>query len=224
MDGHDFFCEVDTDFILDKFNLTGLNTEVDRMGDIIDVITDNFNYDSPTIQGSGLGGAFHERDRQALNRAANHLYGMIHARFIMTARGLQRMLEKYQNKHFGTCPRVLCEGQPLLPIGLHDNPQQSWVRLYCPKCEDLYVPRGTRHATLDGAYFGTSFPGMLFQMYPKILPERKIEKYSPKIYGFKVHEYAKLERWQNSKREKSEKKVETVIKEVMKIRGSQTKS
>lgn len=213
---------MDTDFILDKFNLTGLNTEVDRMSDIIDVITDNFNYDDPVRSGSAPG-PLTDKDRQVLNRSATHLYGMIHARFILTARGLQRMLDKFRHGEFGTCPRVLCETQPLLPIGLHDTPQQSCVRLYCPRCEDLYVPRTAKLATIDGAYFGTSFPGMLFQMYPQVLPQRRVLKYSPKIYGFQVHEYAKLERWQQKQREKAENKVEKVRARIQDLRGQASK-
>lgn len=50
-------------------------------------------------------------------------------RYIVTARGLAAMLEKFKNCDFGRCPRVLCEGQPCLPVGTHDIPGQSTVKV-----------------------------------------------------------------------------------------------
>jgi casein kinase II subunit beta len=37
------------------------------------------------------------------------LYGLIHARFILSPRGLLLMKEKYMVGAFSYCPRVLCE-------------------------------------------------------------------------------------------------------------------
>lgn len=47
-------------------------------------------------------------------------------------------------------------------------------------------------ASIDGAHFGTSFPHILFQVYPKLLPSKSIEKFTPRIYGFKIHPSAEL--------------------------------
>ena len=79
-------------------------------------------------------------------------------------------VEKYRKADFGRCPRVYCYSQPLLPVGLSDIPYQKAVKLYCPRCEDLYSPKSNRHGSIDGAYFGTTFPHMLFMVYPQMIP------------------------------------------------------
>lgn len=79
-------------------------------------------------------------------------------------------MEKYKQGVFGKCPRVICESQHLLPMGQHDIPNTSHVKLYCAKCEDIYNPKSSRHNSIDGAYFGTSFHNILFQVrhkYPR---------------------------------------------------------
>lgn len=81
-------------------------------------------------------------------------------------------LEKYKRADFGRCPRVLCQQQPLLPVGLTDVPYEKSVKLYCGRCEDLYSPKSSRHGSIDGAYFGTTFPHLLFLVYPTLIPPK----------------------------------------------------
>lgn len=67
-----------------------------------------------------------------------HFYSLFHdVNFVKTL----FQLEKYKNYDFGRCPRVYCCGQPCLPVGQSDIPRSSTVKIYCPKCEDIYYPR-----------------------------------------------------------------------------------
>jgi casein kinase II subunit beta len=84
---------------------------------------------------------------------------------------------------------------------MSDLPNVQTVKLYCAKCEDLYNPKSSRHATIDGAYFGTSFQNILFQVYPALVPDKSVARYEPRVFGFKVHAAAALQRWQENRRE-----------------------
>lgn len=86
-------------------------------------------------------------------------------------------------------------------MGLSDLPGVKSVKLYCAKCEDLYNPKSSRHAAIDGAYFGTSFHNILFQVYPALIPEKSQRRHEPRVFGFRVHASATLARWQDRKRD-----------------------
>lgn len=186
------------------------------------------------------------------------------------------MVEKYKKYDFGRCPRVLCYGQPLLPVGLSDIPYQKAVKLYCQRCEDIYSPKSTRHGQIDGAYFGSTFPHMLLMVYPQLIVPKsvpggansasmgfanssaaaasgqaasersgstsstagggagngandhpglrgtqhtgaatgganaavKAERFRPRIFGFQMHEHARVMRWQEAMRDKQVERLE----------------
>lgn len=194
--GNEYFCEIDEDYITDRFNLTGLNTEVHYYQHALDLITDVFDLDCEDDM------------RETIEKSARHLYGLVHARYIVTTRGMAKMVEKFKKSDFGRCPRVMCESHPLLPFGPSDNPGLKTVKLYCAKCEDIYNPKSSRHASIDGAYFGSSFHNILFQVYPALVPTKSRRRYEPKIFGFKVHHAAALARWQDVVRRNQRKRLE----------------
>lgn len=176
--GNEFFCEVDEEFIQDDFNLSGLSGQVPYYDYALDMILDA---DSPNNE------VLTEEQHGLVENAAEMLYGLIHVRYILTTRGMSAMYEKYKNSEFGRCPRVHCNGQPALPVGLADNPRQNTVKIFCPKCGDIYYPRYKYQGNVDGAYFGTTFPHLLLMTYPTMRPAKQTETYTPRVFGFKLH-------------------------------------
>jgi casein kinase II subunit beta len=187
--GHEYFAEVSEDFIEDDFNLTGLNALVPFYKEALEMILDvEPQEDSLKIP-----------DVSIVESSAELLYGLIHQRYILTKQGLQQMVsrnerqrpdagcecliltslsllspppqvEKYDAGHFGYCPRVFCHSHPVLPCGRSDLPGLDTVKLFCANCIDCYAPPSSRFHGVDGAFFGTTFPHLLFQCYREIAP------------------------------------------------------
>lgn len=164
----DFLCRVDNEYIRDRFNLTYLEREIPNFKKAFDVILGDF-FD-----------AEYQED-------AIRLYGLIHARYILTPSGLSKMNSKFKERAFGTCQRVLCENNPVLPVGISDRPNQCSMRVFCPRCRDIYIPRSKRGQAFDGAWFGTTFPHFLLQSYKEhgSSTAHKVA-YVPRIFGFKL--------------------------------------
>ncbi|GJP38570.1 hypothetical protein CLOM_g23011 [Closterium sp. NIES-68] len=180
--GNEFFCEVDDEYIQDDFNLSGLSSQVPYYDYALDLILD---VESPTDD------ILTEEQHEMVESAAEMLYGLIHVRYILTTRGLSTMLDKFKNVDFGRCPRVFCSGQPCLPMGQSDIPRTSTVKIYCPKCEDIYYPRSKYQGNIDGAYFGTTFPHLFLMTYPYVKPAKPTQSYVPRVFGFRLHSSAK---------------------------------
>ncbi|PVU96979.1 hypothetical protein BB559_002167 [Furculomyces boomerangus] len=184
LSGHEFFCEVEEEFIDDDFNLTGLSQMVNYYNEALDIILDIDNEeDEDKLEGSEMA---------MVEMSADVLYGLIHARYIITRMGLQQMAEKYENGEFGTCPRFLCNFTPVLPCGRTDQPDRDTVKLFCPNCLDIYNPSSAKYHSVDGAFFGTTFPNLFFDTYPELLPKQPSMIYTPKIFGFKISEKSKI--------------------------------
>eukprot|EP00158_Paraphelidium_tribonemae_P004276 Partr_v1_DN26672_c0_g1_i4_m69075 putative casein kinase ii len=195
--GHEFFCEVDDEFIDDDFNLTGLSTIIPYFSEALEMIQD-----------IGPEGAYSKADLQVIEASAEMLYALIHQRFILSRQGSAILYEKFASKMYGQCPRALCEGQPVLPVGLSDAPSKHTVKLFCPRCVDIYHPPSSRHQSLDGCAFGITAPFLLIYSYNDIREQMKREWwprsvtdtfnaetriqesgiYTPRIFNFKIHE------------------------------------
>ena len=148
---------------------------------------------------------------------ARVLYGLIHARYILTAQGLSDMVRarhcsilitpqaassdsspllssqkaKYKACEFGACPRTLCEKQTVLPVGLSDSVSLSGenpMKLFCARCRELYDHNVPGGNYIDGAFFGSTFPHLFLQTYGELRPQRCTRQYVPRVFGFKVHQ------------------------------------
>jgi len=178
--GHEMFCEVERAYIEDGFNLYGLRACVSNFSDCLDLILDRIGPD--------------DSDDSHLTQSACTLYGLIHARYIITAHGLDAMYNKYASKEFGACPLVQCNGQPVLPVGLKDEVGIDTVKVFCPKCRCVYHPPPSRSrggsGAVDGASFGTTFPHLFLMTFNQLIPEplSAAQIYVPRVFGFRVHQ------------------------------------
>lgn len=171
--GHEMFCEVERSYIEDSFNLYGLRSYVPLINECLDVILDRVGPDESS---------------EDVLQASYALYGLIHARYIVTTNGLEAMHKKHYLLDFGSCPRWLCRGAPVIPLGIRDEPKIEGVKVYCPSCQDVYNPwnPAPSSSTLDGAYFGTTFAHLFCMTYEHATPAQAREDYVPRIFGFRV--------------------------------------
>lgn len=92
--GNEYFCEIDEEYLTDRFNLTGLNTEVHYYQHALDLINDVFDLDCD------------DEMRELIEKSARHLYGLVHARYIVTTRGLAKMVSPILSTHFPNLNRT----------------------------------------------------------------------------------------------------------------------
>jgi casein kinase II subunit beta len=158
--GHEILAVVPEAYILDAFNLTGLSPQVNNFDLALDLLLDSDISHSLRGRRHGL----------EVEKAATTLYGLIHARFLLSDAGLAQMRSKYIRAAFGTCRSDACNGCPVIPIGVSAHPGVTAVKIFCPRCADVYHPRTKAHALVDGAFFGVTFPHYFFLHYPELRP------------------------------------------------------
>ena len=180
--GNEYFVEVDEDFIKKEENLQGIEVK-----NFIKIMLSE-----RTIKDNNLNKELIEELQEI-----REIYGYIHKRFINTPEGLGLMREKFINGVFGYCPRMLCNKQVLLPIGLSEDIRYSQVKVFCPLCQEVYKPRDIFYGYSDkkifkfdlpdGVFFGTSFPQSFLMHFPDLDPRiNSPTKYIPKLYGFRI--------------------------------------
>ncbi|OBZ89230.1 putative casein kinase II subunit beta-2 [Choanephora cucurbitarum] len=175
LSGHGYYIEVPEDFIEDEFNLTGLSSMVPYYTEALEMILDIESEKHDWI------------DPNVIEPYAAMLYGLIHSRYLLTRPALHWMAERFRKKEFGVCPRYFCEQSPVIPCGRYDELARESVRLYCPRCLDLYCPP-MLFQSIDGSHFGTTYAHLLFETYAELIPKSSLTVYQPRIFGFRVNE------------------------------------
>jgi casein kinase II subunit beta len=180
--GNEYFVEIDEDFIKNEENLIG----IDCKKYLKVMLSEKPKNDELT------------RELLEEYQEIREVYGLIHKRFILTPLGMGLVREKFFDGVYGYCPRLLCNKQVMLPIGLSEDMRYSQVKVFCPLCQEVYKPRDIfygfqagkklyKFEVPDGIFFGTSFPQAFLANFPDLDPRTaKNERYIPKLYGFRI--------------------------------------
>jgi hypothetical protein len=130
------------------------------------ILYDNVGRDEGLYEGGGEGQQQHtEHDlvipERAIQQAAEALYLMVHARFVLSPRGLEaiRQVMTMDRTVFGKCPRPLCRGTGLLPYGYSNDYtiasglQQHRLN-HKPQQQDFHQQNHRDHHFGDGDPYG----------------------------------------------------------------------
>jgi casein kinase II subunit beta len=170
------FIEIDPQYLNNNFNLYGIRQKVPYFCQALTLVRGNYL----------------PRDRRPpewppdLDDYGMCLYGLLHARYLLTDEGQQRIYAKYLQKLYPKCPRMLCEGSCCLPYGSSDDIGQSDVKVFCPNCQDVYSVKDQRFTNMDGAFFGPTWVHLFVNRYAEIVPKEPPQKYQPRIFGFRI--------------------------------------
>lgn len=176
----DWMCEIDEDYLASSVSTYGLSEHFTHFKKCMRYIR-------------GERDIFNEYPVEEQNQMMSQIrviYGLLHARYLCTEEGVEAMYEKYQKGIYGGCPRACCQREFLLPIGLSDQLNYSNVKLFCPRCFDIYES----FYQIDGAFFGTTFP-LYFMKYHNIHPKKYVSMNFARTGHRKVDR--RLRRWRD---------------------------
>ncbi|KAH0794175.1 Casein kinase II regulatory subunit family protein [Histomonas meleagridis] len=108
----------------------------------------------------------------------------------MTFQGVRFMQQRFESGLYGCCPRVGCNRQHLLPIGLSPNPGEFTVKTFCPLCNDVY----DTECQLDGSFFGPYFPHFFIQALKDDLHIGKPNPTELSFLGIPIDETSEMNR------------------------------
>eukprot|EP00656_Telonema_subtile_P024674 TRINITY_DN2684_c0_g1_i2.p1 TRINITY_DN2684_c0_g1~~TRINITY_DN2684_c0_g1_i2.p1 ORF type:complete len:223 (-),score=59.05 TRINITY_DN2684_c0_g1_i2:291-959(-) len=182
--GNHLLVRVDEDYIEDSFNLYGLNKIIPNFRDTLRLLLTTAEDAEICMEDDWIGPGY---------QSLLDLYGLIHARYILTTPGLNKMRRKLQNSAYGTSPNF--PEERVLPMGISDCLRAAPPVGYNITRGEV-VPMPSWGDRLDGAYFGTTSHNLLLMLNPSLhgpqgwplkgtLHPNNTE-FTPKIFGFKV--------------------------------------
>jgi len=183
--GNQLLVRVDEDYIEDAFNLYGLNKVIPNFRDTLRLLLTTSEDAEICLEDDHRGPCY---------QTLLDLYGLIHARYILTTPGMNKLRRKLQNGVYGSHPNY--PGQQVLPIGQADVLGSGPPLGYVVERGEV-VPMPNWGDQLDGAYFGTTSTNLILMLNPSLhgsqgwpvlgtVPTPQPQEYCPKIFGFKV--------------------------------------
>jgi hypothetical protein len=208
----DVLLPVPRDYILDNFNLAQLAPVVEKISlqNSIESL-DPSGRSSHPIYKQALRLILQEEPYDpdvnvpdTVQRAAKVLYLLVHQRYVLSPRGLDTVRRRFLLKPssvdpiFGRCPRVVCEGMPLLPFGdsdnfqVHEGGRDTRAKRYCPSCGEGFYHWDSK---VDGCAWGTSFCHLfvltcgdeVFSEWKRLSLRPSSGSVVPRIFGFELH-------------------------------------
>jgi casein kinase II subunit beta len=176
-----YFVRIDESYLSTPFNYYGIRQKVANFTAAYDLLRKG--YILPSVANMSL-----ESEAWIIEQQTELLYGLLHARYLLTDSGWSHMFAKYTNQDFARCPRVLCNRAVCLPYGVTTELNEHSVKLFCPSCSDVYNITDGDLSKVDGAFFGAAWVPLFLQKCPDIVPTEGPELYVPRIFGVKVSE------------------------------------
>merc|ERR1712216_106682 len=152
--GNQLLVRVDEDYIEDGFNLYGLNKIIPNFRDTLRLLLTTAEDAEICLEDDYHGPCY---------QTLLDLYGLIHARYILTTQGMNKVRRKFQNGAYGTDPAHPTE--QILPIGMSDTLGSGSPLGYNIERGEV-VPMPSWGDRLDGAYFGTTATNLILMLNP----------------------------------------------------------
>jgi hypothetical protein len=100
---------------------------------------------------------------------AIRLYGILHARFLLTMTALDQAREEYSRNKFSYCHQYSCKSVTYLRYGQSDELNESILRLYYANCNKVYVADNSDFEVIDGAFFRPWWIHLFIYSFPEIV-------------------------------------------------------